>query len=815
MKRWLDEVRADMRFAVRQLWGAPTFTVVAAATLALGIGATTAIFSIVNAVILQPLPFPDPDRVVVLQEDFQGTASGVSGGNFNDWRTRARSFTGLAAFHRASFNMAPGDAPERVIGARTTHNFFRVFGVQPLLGRTYTADEDRPGGGDVAVLSHRLWTRRFSADPRAIGSRVRMDGRDYIVIGVMPPAFDRRGRVEELWVPVAFTAERLAEHDEHFLDVVGRLAPGVSLEQARGELRGLYRQMQAELPGNSQVRLAAVHTLMSQLLSDVRERLLVLLGAVTFVLLIACGNVAHLLLARAGTRGHEIAVRRALGAGGSRIVRQLLTETLLLALGGGVLGIAIAYVSLPLLVALSPDGVPRLDEAGVDGTVLLFALLAAVVSALVAGLMPAIATITQDLRSAISEGGRTVVFTCERLRFVLVTAEVGVALVLLAGAGLLVRSALRLQAVDPGFDARGVLAARVTLPATGYEDPARVVRAFDDIVRTLSSAAGIDAAGVTSSAPMGTEVRTSNGLLPEGRTFDPNDVVDVQLTMIDGDYLDVMRIPLVRGRQFSETDRRNAPLVMLLNETAARRLFPGEDALGKRVSCCERGPGNTPILKTVVGIVGDVRAWGPQEEAPPQFYLPMAQAPPVAWAWIQRSMTLVARGPAVEPSTLAAVVRRAVREIDPTVPLYNIATMDQRLAETLATTRFNTILMLVLGASGLLLAAIGIYGVITYMVTQRQRDIAIRVALGAPAGEVVRMVIAQGMRPVVLGIAIGVIAALATSRVMTSYVFGITTRDPLTMAVVIVVLIVAALSAAAIPARRAARVDPARALISM
>jgi predicted permease len=369
--------------------------------------------------------------------------------------------------------------------------------------------------------------------------------------------------------------------------------------------------------------------------------------------------------------------------------------------------------------------------------------------------------------------------------------------------------------VDPGFDPRGVLASRVTLPGTGYEDPARVVRTFEEIARNLSAAPGVEAAAVTSSAPMGNENRNSNGLVPEENTFNPKDILDVQLTMIGGDYLDVMRIPLIRGRKFTDADRREAPLVMMLNETGARRLFPGEDALGKRVACCESGPDDTPILKTVVGIVGDVRASGLHEDAPPQFYLPIAQAPPVAWTWIQRSMMLVARRRTLEPASLTAVVRRVVRDIDPTVALFSVATMDQRLATTMAATRFNTILMLVLGASGLLLAAIGIYGVITYMVAQLQRDIAIRMALGAPARDVVRMVIAQGMRPVVLGIAIGMIVALAASRVLTSYVFGITTRDPLTMAVVSVVLIVAGLCAAAIPARRAATVDPARALVSM
>jgi predicted permease len=801
----------DVTYAVRMMRRAPMFTCVAASTLALGIGATTAIFSIVNAVILQPFPFADPDRVVTLTEDYQGQVGAVSGGNFNDWRTRARSFSELAASHLSSFNLVTGGAPERVLGARTTHNFFSVFGIAPMLGRTYTADEDRPGGGDVVVLSHRLWTRLFAADSRILGSRVRMDAREYTVIGVMPPSVDRP---EQLWVPVAFTSARLAEHDEHFLSSVGLLAPGVSIEQARAELQAIFHQRRAELPANTQIRLARVETLTSVVVGDVRQRLLVLFGAVTFVLLIACGNVAHLLLARGGIRGHEMAVRGALGAGRSRLARQHLTETLAIALVGGALGVAIAYAAVPLLVAVSPPGVPRLNQAGISGAVLLLALLVSITSALIAGLMPALAVSRQDLRSAMNERGRGTVQSRERLTFILVAAEVGVALVLLAGAGLLVRSALRLQDVHPGFEASGVLAARITLPVTGYEDPARVARTFEDIAGRLASAHGVDAAAVSSSTPLANE-GSSNGLVAEGKVFDPNDAINGELAVIGGEYLNAMRIQLMAGRAFADSDRRDTPLVMLLNETAARQLFPGEQALGKRVSCCEQGPGGTPVLKLVVGIVGDVRARQLQEAPRPQFYLPIAQAPAAAWSWNQRSMTLVVRGRDLEPAALTGVLRAVVRDVDPTVPLYDIVTMEQRVANTMAPARFNTILMLILGVVGVLLAAIGIYGVIAYVVAQRQRELAVRVALGARASDVVRMVIAQGMRPVVTGIVIGLIVALAASRLLTSYVFGITTRDPATMVVVIVVLTVAALFAVAIPARRAARVDPARALVSM
>jgi putative ABC transport system permease protein len=468
---------------------------------------------------------------------------------------------------------------------------------------------------------------------------------------------------------------------------------------------------------------------------------------------------------------------------------------------------------VPALVAMGPDGVPRLDQATVNGPVLAFALLASIVSAIVAGLAPAVAATRPDLRRSLAAGGRTAPASRERLRSVLVAGEVGLALMLLAGAGLLVRSALALQAVDPGFDPRGVLSARVTLPPAQYEDPARVTRTFEQVLRTLADAPSVDAAAITTRAPMANE-GNSNGLVPEGQTFDPDTVVNAELAAVTGGYFEVMRIRLAAGRLFAATDTREAPLVMLLNETAARQLFPGQSALGKRVGCCEPNADGTSRYKTVIGVVGDVHSSGLQEAPRAQFYLPLAQAPPVMWTWLQRSMTLVARGRDLDPAALTGTLRAAVREADPTVPLYNVTTMEQRVAAVMAPARFNTVLMLILGGCGLLLAAIGIYGVITFFVAQRQRDIAIRVALGAPAAVVIRMVIAQGMRPVALGIAAGSIGALAGAQVLAAYVFGVTTRDPLTLAAVIGLLLVTAFAATFIPARRAASVNPARTLTS-
>jgi predicted permease len=782
---------SDLRFALRTIAKNPGFAAVVVLTLALGIGATTAIFSVVYAVVLEPFPFPDPDRVVVVGEALEGQVSEASGGNFHDWHTQSTSFEQLAAFYRSSMNLADGDTLDRVVAARTTHNFFSVFGIRPSLGRTYTTEEDQPGREQVVVLSHRLWSRRFASNPDVVGRQLRMDGRSYTVIGVMAEEFDRVAASEELWAPIAFTRERLTLHDEHFLTVVGRLAPGVSIARANAELQTIYRRMQAQLPGETQIRVGVVESFASIQLGDVSARLLTLLGAVTLVLLIACVNVAHLLLARGGVRSHEVALRTALGASRARLVQQLLTETSVLALVGGALGVVLVHALVPALVAAGPEGVPRLDQAGVNGPVLLFALCVAVASALVAGLVPAIRTAGSDPIAGLKTGGRGASPSRDRLRAVLVAAEVSAAIVLLIGAGLLVRSAIHLQRLDTGFDATGVLSARVTLPTTGYEDPSRVAETFRTVADTLATSPGVASAAVSSNIPM-TPGGNYNGLVPEGKVFDPNDFVLGRLAVVTHDYFRAMRIPLVGGRLFTDDDRRDALPAMVLSETAARRLFPGEDALGKRVACCEEGR-----LNVVVGIVGDVRSLGPQQTAPADFYLPLAQAP---------------RDNGDDPSAIVAALREAVRQFDPTVPVYDVATMPQRLQTMLAPAQFNTVLMLLLGTIGLLLASIGIYGVVAYFVAQRRRDIAIRIALGARHGDVARMVVGHAIRPVVFGVVIGLVAATATSQILTAYVYGITTSDALTFAAVVAMVVGTALLATAVPVLRAARLDPAIAL---
>lgn len=810
--RWISECRDDIRFAVRQLAKAPGFAAVAGLTIALGIGATSAIFSVVHAVVLRPLPFPEPERLMVVGEDFEGRGrpSDVSVGNFNDWRTHATSFSALGAEQYVSINLSDNEQPERVVGGRVTHTFFTVFAIPAEHGRVFTAEEDVPGRDGVVVLSHRLWTRRYGADPEVIGRVISLNASPFTVIGVMPARFDLTVDVEELWTPAAFTPEQLAEHDEHYLSVIGRLAPGASPAQAAAELRTIYAQMQKQYPGESQVSLGVIEPLHRRFVGDYRQRLLVLLGAVGLVLLIACGNVANLLLARGGLRSREMALRAAIGASRGRLVRQLLTETLVLTALGGAAGVLIASLGVPALLAYSPEGIPRLEQARVGGLVMAFAAGAALFSALLTGLVPALRAASTDLRGSLNEGGRTATSGHDRVRQLLVAVEVALAIVLLVGAGLLVRSALHLQRTDPGFDPQGVLTARLTLPAARYEDPQRVAQAFDDVVAALAAIPSVETAAATTAAPL-TPGGNSNGLLPEGKSPELKNFVNTGLAIVTLDYFRTLRVPLVRGRLFQSDDRRGGLRVAVVNEAAARALFPGADPIGRRFGCCDGTPEN-PGWRTIVGVVKDMRSRGPEQEPRPEFFLPVAQAPEPAWTWIQRTMTLVARTRAGDASALTPAARQAVARIDSTVPLYQVRSMGQRLRRSTAQARFNTLLMVLLGGSGLLLSAIGVYGVIAYFVTERRQEIAIRMALGARAADVIRMVVRQGMQPVLLGMVLGVAGAYGASRVLSANVHGVTTSDPLTFAAVVAVLILVSLAATVVPAREAVRIAPMAAL---
>jgi predicted permease len=632
----------------------------------------------------------------------------------------------------------------------------------------------------------------------------------------MPAAFDYTATSEELWVPIAFTPERKATHDEHYLQVVGRLKPGASREQALAALTQNAEQLRVSFPrDNPDLGFVTVSTL-EDLTGDYPRRLFTLLGAVVFVLLIACGNIANLLLARGAARSGELAVRAALGAGQWRIVRQLLTESVVLAVVSAAAGVALAASGIRALVAAAPAGVPRLEQASIDSTVIGFALLISLASSVVFGVAPALRAARCDVQATLKDGGRGAGMggVRDRLRTALIIAELAVAVLLLVGAGLLIRSSLALQRVQSGFDPSGVLSARLALPAAAYGDRTTVVQTLDRIAEAVAQLPGAQAAAVTSQVPMGPG-GNGNGLIPEGVPFEMRNAISSRLRIVTPGYFDAMRIPIVRGRGLSAADRHGAVKVMVISEGLARAAFPGQDAIGKRIACCEAAPdGKGPDYKTVVGIVGDVRSRGPSEAPSPEFYLPVDQVPAAAWDWIQRTMYVVVRTN-LDPEAMANPMRQAVKPIAPGVPLFQIRSMELRLADSMATARFNTLLLTLLGLIGLVLAAVGIYGVIAYFVTRRTQEIGVRIALGATRRDVVALVIRQAAWPTGLGVVAGVILSAFLTRLLSTQLFGVSASDPLTFVAVVLTLVAVALVASLIPASRAASVDPTKALHSV
>jgi predicted permease len=803
----------DFRYAIRMLRKSPGFAAVAVGTLAVGIGANTAIFSLVRAVLLDPLPFGDPRRVVLVMEQWKGRRGNVAGGMFADLQRDSKSFDHLAASRYANMNLAVGDDAERVLGSRVTHEFFSVLGVPPALGRVFRPEEDRPGGERVVVLSHRLWTARLGASPGVLGRVVRLNGEPYTIVGVMPRSFDYARDNEELWIPAAMTGEVLADHDNHNLIVYGLLRPAATIPQAEAEASAIMANIRKAHPLEAAERDFRIQPLREVLVEDYRDRLWILFGAVGLVLLIACINVSNMLLARGALRTRELTVRSAVGASRGRIARQLLTENLALGLFGGALGVLAASAAVGALVAASPADVPRIDAAGIDARALGFTLVVSILSALFFGLAPVLRAARGDLNTGLREGGRgTRRGGRDRVRTLLVAGQITLVLPLLAGAGLLIRTALHLQRVDPGFDPGGVLSTRVSLPRAGYEDPSAVTRALENVVTELERSPEVASAALTTQVPFGPG-GNSNGLVAEAATLDPKNAVDSRLRIVTRDYLRTMGIPLLRGRQFDERDVHGMPRVMIVGEATARRLWPGQDALGKRIACCE-GSREDPMYKTVVGIAADTRSRGLGEEAYPEFYLPIGQTPTDAWDWVQRTVTLVAKAKSGDPATLVGPMRAAVQTVAPGVPAYDVRTMNERLHESMAQERFATILLAALGVVGLLLSAVGIYGIVAYFVAARTAEFGVRMALGATARDIVLATARHGLPPVALGLAAGIVAALAATRWLRATLRGVTPTDPLTFGAVVLVLAAAAALAMWAPARRATRIDPSTALRS-
>ncbi len=809
---YIAELAHDARFAIRQLVRTPLFTAVAIATLALGVGATTAIFSAVNAVVLRPFPFLRPNELTFLFTSWHGTDGSVSVGDFSDWRKRSTSFANMAAVQFVGMTLSTGDSPERVSGARVTASLFPTYGVAPELGRVFTEEEDRPGQPAVVVLSDGLWRRAYGADLAIVGRTITVNGAPATVVGVMPRSFDPTDSREELWMPAAYTPDRLAFHDEHFLTVVGRLKPGVTVAAAQKEMDVISRRMSDEYPTTNADNSSHVVPLGGAVIGAYRSRLFVLLGAVGCVLLIACANVANLLLARGATRATELAIRSAIGAGRSRIVRQLLTESFVLALVSAVAGVGLAWGGVRILVAAAPPNIPRLADTRIDLWVLLFALAIAVVSSVLFGLVPALKASRGNLEATLREGGRQATAgPRERVRSMLVAGEVAIALTLLVAAGLLIRSAIYLNHVTPGFDPAGVLSARVALRPTEYKQGAEEAeQTFTRILDAVRAAPGVQTASLTSQAPMGPG-GGSNGVVPEGKTPDIKNAVDARLRMITAGYLSTMRISLVAGREIDQSDVRGGLRVAVVSAALAKALWPGENAVGRRFACCEGNPGDAR-WKTVVGVAVDVRSGGPTRDVRSEFYLPMVQAPAEAWSWVGRTMTIVARSANGNGASITPAIRTAVKSVDASLPVYSVSTMDQSIAQSLAEQRFHLMLLVTLGAVALLLAAAGIYSVISFVVALRTHEIGVRLALGATGSDVVRLLTRQGLRPVVGGTALGTLLALWATRLLRGSVYGVQTSDPATLGIGVAVLLGVATLAIVLPARRATRVDPTTAL---
>lgn len=809
---YLAELLQDVTFACRQLLRNPGFAAIAVLTLALGIGATAAIFSAVYSVVLQPLPFPDADRLLAVYEETRGNRGSVSAGNFVDGIEPVQAFDAVTAIQYSSFNIAGNADAERAIGARVTAGFFDVFRMQPALGRVFTLQEDQPGREQVVVLSHRLWSRRFGSDVNIVRRQITLNERPYEIIGVMPEAFDYTANSEELWVPIAFTAERKATHDEHYLQIYGRLQAGASPEQALTQLRTNSERLRTDYPRDNLGMDFTTQSVRDELVGDYSRRLFTLLGAVGFVLLIACSNVANLLLARGAARSSELAVRTALGAGRGRIIRQLLTESLVLSIVAAVLGLLLAGGGIRALIAAAPPGVPRLEQTTLNLVVVWFTLLISLASAVLFGVAPALRAARTDVQAVLRHGGRSAATVVrDRLRTALIAGELALALLLLVGAGLLIRNALGLQRVNPGFDPSGVLAARLALPAQAYREHSVVVDTLERLADGVARVPGASAAAITTQVPMGAG-GNGNGLLPEGLPFERSNLILSRLRMITPGYFDVMRIPILRGRGIADTDRRGGLKVMVISGALAEAAFPGQDPVGKRIACCEASAdGKTADYKVVVGVAGDVRSRGLGEAPSPEFYLPIDQVPQEAWDWVQRTTYIVARTN-LEPESLVNPMRTVLRNVAPGVPLFDARPMEQRLQDSMATAQFNTLLLAILGSVGLVLAAVGIYGVIAYFVTRRTQEIGVRMALGATRRDVVALIFRQAAWPISIGIIGGLGASALLTRVLASQLVSVSVHDPLTFAAVVFTLLLVAAGASLIPARRAAALDPTKAL---
>lgn len=804
----MENLLRDLRFAFRNLTNNPGFTAAALLCLALGIGASSAIFSIVYAVLLRPLPFADPDRVVMVWDHFllQDTPkSPVSAQEFMDLRSQNRIFTDVGAMAPQLVSLSGGDEPRQLVAGRASASLFQVLGVKTSQGRLFTAEEDRPGNNKVALLSYELWKDRFGSEPHIAGSKIKLDGNPYVVVGVLPAGFQFGSFHSDLWLPQGIDLGKLPPRHIRLMSLVGRLKPGVTLAQAQAELNLLASHFAQEYPDSYPagsgwgMHVVPVH---EDMVGNVRRTLLVLFGAVGLVLLIACANVANLLLARATSRHKEVAIRTALGASRSGLIRQFLTEGLLLSFLGALLGLFLAFWITRALTALNPGNIPRLGEVRLDGGVLLFALGIVMVTGMVFGLVPALQTSGKSLRAPLQEGGKTSASGAagHRTRSALVVLEIAVAVIVLIAAGLSIKSFRRLLAVDPGFRSENVFTLQLSLSRPRYPQDSQVTSFQHRLLERVEALPGVESASFTSQLPLVGVNDLSGDISVEGRLADsshPNPVTAWR--MVTPDYFKTMGIQLLQGRPFTTSDAENAPGAVIVDEELAKRLWPGVSPLGRRLHLNARTP-ELSQWRSVVGVVRHVQQQQLGSTEGDQLYVPLFQHP--------LRLMFVALRTRAAPERLMPALREAVWAIDRDLPIIEPQTMDERLLSSLSRPRFNMSLFSAFALTALLLTVVGVYGVMAYSVAQRTRDMGIRMALGAGKKDVVRLVVVQGLALTGAGVAIGLAAAWGLSRLMLSLLYGVEATDLATFATVSLLLGGLAVAASYIPARRAARVDP-------
>ena len=808
----MEGILKDIRCGVRSLLKHPGFTAIVLVTLAVGIGASSAIFSVVNTVLLRPLPFRQADRIVAIQAlGRDGKRVQISPANFLDWRAQNTVFEHLAAILTRPANLALADQAERLDLAMTSANFFSVFGMEPERGRFFITADEVASHAPVVVVSHGLWQRRFGGDESLVGKPITLDGNSYTVVGIAPPGFQYPDKTD-VWLPPFRLAPTMNERQDPtqvrgfgMLAAVALLKPGVSLPQAVSEMETITTRLRQQYPETNNRSFNPVVSLHTHLVGETRPMLLLLFGAVGFVLLIACANVANLLLVSAASRQKEMAIRTALGASRMRVMRQMLTESLILAFAGGAIGLLLAIWGVALMMKLLPPDFPRAGEINLDWRVLAFTLFASILTGILFGLAPALQISKTDVQESLKESGRGSSGSRRhnRLRNLLIVGEVALSVVLLAGAGLLFRSFLRLQSVNTGFTSQQVLTVQLSPAGSNYRRDADYISFYSQAIQRVSAIPGVEAVGAINTLPLGKG--PTAGFRIEGR---PPLTIDKwpggNYRTVSTDYFHAMNIPVVQGRAFNERDTETAPLVMIINQALAKRDFPNENPVGKRINLGNLDPKGQPVWWEIVGVAADVRSLELREEAVPEFYLSDLQD---SFA----NMFLVVRT-SVEPTSVAASIRRAAAEVDKSAAVSDVKTMENIVSQAVTQPRFNLFLLGLFSCIALLLSAAGIYGVTAYSVAQRTHEFGIRMALGAQVGDVLRMIIRQGMLLISVGVAVGLAASFALTRLLRTLLFGVSVTDPLTFVAITVLLTLVALVACYVPARRATKVDPLTAL---